>query len=207
MAQVKLSLRWVREMKKHPSRPRRRCAAPRAGCSRSRRWPARCIGCRCSPARRCSLPPRGSRSRSWPRWRRARPRWRSISRRARWPPPTRSTGRWASPARLSDLPFLRPPVTLLLRLADAVLLRSGAQARYTPPPPPLEQIEKILSDEARSGSSAPPPEMVHGLFSFAARTAKEVMVPRTRVVGVGGGDAAASDRSALRGGPHPDAGL
>jgi len=80
--------------------------------------------------------------------------------------------------------LLRPPVTLLLRLADAVLLRSGAQARYTPPPPPLEQIEKILSDEARSGSSAPPPEMVHGLFAFAARTAKEVMVPRTRVIGV-----------------------
>jgi CBS domain containing-hemolysin-like protein len=71
-----------------------------------------------------------------------------------------------------------------LRLGDALLLRTGAQARYTPPPPPLEQIERILSEEARSGTSAPPPELVHGLFSFASRTAKEVMVPRTRVIGV-----------------------
>lgn len=80
--------------------------------------------------------------------------------------------------------ILRLPVTLLLRVADAILLRSGVRARYTPPAPPLEQIEKILTEEARAGSSAPPPEMIHGLFAFASRTAKEVMVPRTRVAGV-----------------------
>src|SRR5439155_1649808 len=58
-------------------------------------------------------------------------------------------------------------------------------ARYTPPPPPLQEIEKILSEEARGGGpGAPSPELVHGLFSFAERTAKEIMVPRTRVVGV-----------------------
>jgi CBS domain containing-hemolysin-like protein len=79
---------------------------------------------------------------------------------------------------------LRAPLLLLLRLFDAALLRRGATARYTPPPPPLEQIERILSDEARAGGPAPPAEMVHGLFNFAERTAKEVMVPRTQVVGV-----------------------
>jgi CBS domain containing-hemolysin-like protein len=73
----------------------------------------------------------------------------------------------------------------MLRLFDALLLRQGATARYTPPPPPLDQIERILTDEARSGGpGVPPAEMVHGLFAFAERTAKEVMVPRTRVVGV-----------------------
>ena len=77
------------------------------------------------------------------------------------------------------------PVRLMLRTFDALLLRQGATARYTPPPPPLQEIEKILSDEARSGEpGAPAPELVHGLFSFAERTAKELMVPRTRVVGV-----------------------
>jgi CBS domain containing-hemolysin-like protein len=81
--------------------------------------------------------------------------------------------------------ILRVPVRLLLRLFDALLLRRGATARYTPPPPPLEEIEKILSEEARGGGSgAPSAELVHGLFQFAERTAKEVMVPRTRVVGV-----------------------
>lgn len=79
---------------------------------------------------------------------------------------------------------LRPPTRLLLFFFDKLLVRRGATARYTPPPPPLEQIEKILSEEARSGGSAPPPEMVHGLFAFAGRQAKEVMVPRTHVVGV-----------------------
>jgi putative hemolysin len=79
----------------------------------------------------------------------------------------------------------QPLMRLLLRVFDMVLLRQGATARYTPPPPPLEQIERYLADEARSGEkSAPPPDLVRGLFSFAERTAKEVMVPRTRVVGV-----------------------
>jgi len=79
---------------------------------------------------------------------------------------------------------LGPPSRVLLRFFDRLLLRRGAQARYTPPPPPLEQIEKFLTEEARSGHGAPTAEMVHGLFAFAERTAKEVMVPRTRVVGV-----------------------
>ena len=81
--------------------------------------------------------------------------------------------------------LLRPPVRLLLKIFDALLLRRGATARYTPPHPPLQEIEKILSEEARGGGpGAPSPELVHGLFSFAERTAKEIMVPRTRVVGV-----------------------
>ena len=81
--------------------------------------------------------------------------------------------------------ILRVPVRLLLKLFDALLLRRGATARYTPPPPPLQEIEKILSEEARGGGAgAPSPELVHGLFQFAERTSKEIMVPRTRVVGV-----------------------
>ena len=80
---------------------------------------------------------------------------------------------------------LRPPVLLLLRFFDALLLRRGTTARYTPPPPPLEEIEKLLTEEARGGAAgAPSAEMVHGLFSFAELSAKEIMVPRTQVVGV-----------------------
>src|SRR5207245_11369353 len=53
------------------------------------------------------------------------------------------------------------------------------------PPPPLEEIEKRPSGESRGGEKrAPSAELVHGLFNFAGRTAKEVMVPRTRVIGV-----------------------
>ena len=77
------------------------------------------------------------------------------------------------------------PVRLMLRFFDSMLLRQGAIARYTPPPPPLQELEKLLSNEARSRTpGAPSAELVHGLFSFAERTAKEIMVPRTRVVGV-----------------------
>jgi magnesium and cobalt exporter, CNNM family len=81
--------------------------------------------------------------------------------------------------------ILGGPVRLLLRFFDRVLLRQGATARYTPPPPPLQELEKLLSEEARSRApGAPTAELVHQLFSFAERTAKEIMVPRTRVVGV-----------------------
>jgi putative hemolysin len=90
----------------------------------------------------------------------------------------------AGPARLVCF-VLRPPVLLLLRFFDALLLRRGAVARYTPPPPPLEEIEKLLTEEARGGAAgAPSAEMIHGLFNFAELSAKEIMVPRTRVVGV-----------------------
>src|SRR4030081_528716 len=90
----------------------------------------------------------------------------------------------ASPAWIVCI-TLRGPVRLMLRLFDMILLRQGATARYTPPHPPLQEIEKILSEEARGGGTgAPSPELVHGLFSFAERTAKEIMVPRTRGVGV-----------------------
>jgi CBS domain containing-hemolysin-like protein len=81
--------------------------------------------------------------------------------------------------------ILKWPLQLLLRAFDAMLMGSGATARYTPPPPPLEQIERFLTGEGRAGEkAAPPPELVHGLFEFAERIAKEVMVPRTTVVGV-----------------------
>src|SRR4051812_36537134 len=81
--------------------------------------------------------------------------------------------------------ILKRPLQLLLRIFDSLLLGSGATARYTPPPPPLDQIERILTAEGRPGEkAAPPPELVHGLFEFAELTGKEVMVPRTHVVGV-----------------------
>ena len=79
----------------------------------------------------------------------------------------------------------KPPMRRMLRFFDALLLRQGATARYTHPPPPLEEIEKILSGESRGGEKrAPSAELIHGLFNFAGRSAKEVMVPRTAVVGV-----------------------
>src|SRR5439155_24723891 len=35
------------------------------------------------------------------------------------------------------------PVRLMRKIFDALLVRQGATARYTPPPPPLQEIEKI----------------------------------------------------------------
>src|SRR5207245_1962639 len=60
--------------------------------------------------------------------------------------------------------IFNPTMTYMMRLFDALLLRQGATARYTSPPPPLDEIEKILSGESRGGEQrAPSAELVNGL--------------------------------------------
>jgi putative hemolysin len=98
----------------------------------------------------------------------------------------------ARPAAVARM--LAPPVALVrwflspfIRgdhwLADRLLSALGVPAERVRPPPPLEDLERYLADHAARGTvSAEAPELIHSIFEFGQTTAKEVMVPRTRVV-------------------------
>jgi len=58
----------------------------------------------------------------------------------------------------------------------------GARVRFSLPPPPLDEIERILTHSR--DVNAPEPALVRSLFEFGEHTAKDVMVPRTDVVAI-----------------------
>jgi putative hemolysin len=61
----------------------------------------------------------------------------------------------------------------------------GARPTLAAPLPSLEELEVHLSTEARDGRlGRTDPELLHSMIGFSDKTAREVMVPRTQVVGV-----------------------
>jgi len=91
--------------------------------------------------------------------------------------------RTALPIRLWAA-WVGPPSRTLRALADRLLSPFGARATFKAADPALEDIERILLDEAREVDDGPAPRLVHSLFEFPGRIAREVMVPRTDVVTV-----------------------
>jgi CBS domain containing-hemolysin-like protein len=75
---------------------------------------------------------------------------------------------------------------LLRPLARAVSLAAGRGARFSLPPPPLDEMERALTEYARSqGSGAEgTSELIRRVFEFREMIARDVMVPRTDVVAV-----------------------
>jgi putative hemolysin len=63
---------------------------------------------------------------------------------------------------------------------------TGGSARFALPPPPLDEMERALSEYARRqgrGAEATS-ELIHNVFEFRDKVARDVMVPRTDVVAV-----------------------
>ncbi|HET9555408.1 MAG TPA: hemolysin family protein, partial [Anaeromyxobacteraceae bacterium] len=74
---------------------------------------------------------------------------------------------------------------LLRPLGKVTALVAGGQARYTLPPPPLAEMERALAEYARAqGQGAATSELIHAVFEFREKVARDVMVPRTEVVAV-----------------------
>lgn len=65
---------------------------------------------------------------------------------------------------------------------ELVLKSSGVTVYFSPPPLPLEEIERLLVGTDEEG--APEPELVKGLFEFGERKVKEIMVPRIDVFAI-----------------------
>ncbi len=81
--------------------------------------------------------------------------------------------------RLIMTPWIRADYWVTQRMLPAL----GISPERVRPPPPLEDLERYLADHAARGTvAAEAPELVHSIFEFGETTAKEVMVPRTRVV-------------------------
>ena len=75
---------------------------------------------------------------------------------------------------------------LLRPLARAVGFLAGREARFALPRPPLDEIERALAEYARAqgGPSEGTSELIHNVFEFRDKVARDVMVPRTEVVAV-----------------------
>jgi CBS domain containing-hemolysin-like protein len=75
---------------------------------------------------------------------------------------------------------------LLGPLGRVVRAIGGPRARFSLPAPPLEEMERALAEYARrSGPGAEATsELIHNVFEFRDKVARDVMVPRTDVVAV-----------------------
>jgi len=63
----------------------------------------------------------------------------------------------------------------------------GEHARFSLPPPPLDEMERALAEMARRGSGPgadATSELIHRVFEFRDKVARDVMVPRTEVIAV-----------------------
>ncbi len=67
-------------------------------------------------------------------------------------------------------------------LGRVVAALTGGQARFTLPRPPLAEMERALAEYARAqGQGASTSELIHAVFEFREKVARDVMVPRAAV--------------------------
>lgn len=94
--------------------------------------------------------------------------------------------RWA--LRLSWLVSLlvavgSPPMRLLMVPINLVARGFGRTLRFEPPPPPLEELEKLLTAQAvKEEVDQGAPQLIRSIFELSDKRCRDVMVPRTEVV-------------------------
>ena len=87
------------------------------------------------------------------------------------------------PALLSAV--LGPFARVLLTGVNLLLRPFGIRARFEPPPPPLEELERMLAAQAANQKvDASAPELIRSVFELSDKRCRDVMVPRTEVVAV-----------------------
>jgi magnesium and cobalt exporter, CNNM family len=74
---------------------------------------------------------------------------------------------------------------VLRPLAALALLVTRGKGRFSLPRPPLDEMERALAEYAKGhGAGAATSELIHNVFEFREKVARDVMVPRTEVVAV-----------------------
>jgi putative hemolysin len=80
---------------------------------------------------------------------------------------------------------LSPLARFMLAGINLVLRPFGVHARFEPPPPPLEELERMLTAQAHNQKvDASAPELIRSVFELSDKRCRDVMVPRTDVVAV-----------------------
>jgi CBS domain containing-hemolysin-like protein len=80
---------------------------------------------------------------------------------------------------------LSPMVQLLVLPLNLLLKPFGAKVSFQPPPPPLEDLEKHLIRQAQKDEvDKDAPQLIRSIFELNEKTCRDVMVPRTEVVGL-----------------------
>ena len=78
---------------------------------------------------------------------------------------------------------LGPFARVLLMGVNLMLRPFGVRARFEPPPPPLEELERMLTAQAASQKvDASAPGLIRSVFELSDKAVRDVMVPRTNVV-------------------------
>jgi putative hemolysin len=78
-------------------------------------------------------------------------------------------------------PFMR----VLLGLINVTLRPFGGRLRFESPPPPLEELEKLLTAQAAAHEvDQGAPQLIRSIFEMSDKRCRDVMVPRTEVVAV-----------------------
>ncbi len=94
--------------------------------------------------------------------------------------------RWA--LRLSGLvrPLLAtvyPLLRFLVAILNVALRPLGGRVRFESPPPPLEELEKLLAAQAANRLiDKGAPQLIRSIFELSDKRSRDVMVPRTEVI-------------------------
>lgn len=84
-----------------------------------------------------------------------------------------------------SITLLWPMVKLLVWPLNLALKPFGTKVSFQPPPPPLEELEKqLISQAQRNEVDRGAPQLIRSIFELNEKSCRDVMVPRTEVVGL-----------------------
>lgn len=78
-----------------------------------------------------------------------------------------------------------PPMRAMVAGLNLLTRPFGAKVRFEAPSPPLDELEKLLTAQAAKAQvDKSAPQLIRSIFELSDKTCRDVMVPRTSVVGV-----------------------
>lgn len=76
-----------------------------------------------------------------------------------------------------------PPMRLVVAALNLVVRPFGGRVRFESPPPPLEELEKLLEAQAALNQlDKGAPQLIRSIFEMSDKRCRDVMVPRTDTV-------------------------